>query len=190
MIESPYALSKFIDAKNLVFREEERADTKFLFNMETKTSYECRDELIAMSSQPNGADGVVFGRVDFTMSLGKTRDAINDPEITEYVLNVARALPHPSQDLVVGGGVSIDALGTLKEIRSVKLSRFETRKVIFDAGSLDQDHIKKGLTEAVHFELLWLMNKRDYYGAIHAEDAIRIKMMEDRWHVLAGDEQL
>ena len=43
MIESPYALSKFTDAKNLVFREEERADTKFLFKMETKASCQCHD---------------------------------------------------------------------------------------------------------------------------------------------------
>lgn len=62
--------------------------------------------------------------------------------------------------------------------------------MIFDASFLGLDHIKKGLTEAVHFELLWLMNKRDHYGAIHAEDGNRIKVMEDRWHVLSGDEQL
>lgn len=45
-----------------------------------------------------------------------TRDAINDPEITEYVINIARALSNSKQDLVVGGGVSIDAPGASKEI--------------------------------------------------------------------------
>lgn len=189
MIESPYALSKFIDAKNLIYSDEEQRDTKFLFNMETKSAFSCLDELIEMSSHQRGVDGIVFGRVDFTQSMGKSRSTINTAEITDYCLAVAKKLSGLNQDLVVGGAVSEDAIAILKEIRRVKLSRFETRKVIFDGASLESD-IRDGLKNAVHFELLWLMNKRDYYGAIHAEDSLRIKMLEERWHVLAPDDQI
>ena len=152
--------------------------------MGTKSAFQCLDELVEMSTRAGGVDGVVFGRVDFTQSLGMSRESINGPEITEYCLTVAHQLKETDLDLVVGGGVSADAIDALRGIRSVKLSRFETRKVIFNASSLDTD-IREGLVNAVHFELLWLMNKRDYYGAIYAEDALRIKMLEDRWHVLA-----
>jgi len=190
MIETPYALSKYIDAKNLVFNEEEQEDTGFLFNLETKSAFEHIDDLVQMAGGPKGTDGIVFGRVDFTMSMKKSRDDINNPEITEFCVATAKKLKNTNMDFVVGGGVSIDAMNALREIHEVKLSRFETRKVIFDSSALDAVDLKMGLTNAVHFELLWLLNKRDYYGVIHKEDENRILMLEKRWQVLSDDERI
>ncbi len=39
---------------------------------------------------------------------------------------------------------------------------------------------EEGLALAIDFELLWLQNKRDYYGRMAAEDQARIEMMEAR----------
>jgi hypothetical protein len=38
---------------------------------------------------------------------------------------------------VVGGGVSIDALGFFKKSKKYNLTRFETRKIIFSSDALD-----------------------------------------------------
>ncbi len=184
MVESSYALSKFVTAKDAVYTADEAIDTDFLFNIETNTAYANRHSIIETAAQRPGVNGVVFGRVDFVGSLGAHRDSINTDFITEQVCEVAKLCSMHKLDLVVGGGVSRDAIPALRQIHAIQLDRFETRKVVFDGRAVENKKIEQGLLNAVHFELLWLINKRDYYGSIHREDEKRIEMLEQRWHVL------
>lgn len=187
MIETRYALWKFIDAKNKIYGPDDRSDTTFLYNMETETGFDNRDSMMEQATVDQGVQGVVFGRVDFAMShQGWDRDDINLPKVTEPALQVAHLAKLHGQEIVVGGGVSNDSIDVLKQLRRVHLSRFETRKVVFDGAAADVPSIGQGLLNAVHFELLWLQNKRDYYGAIFTEDDKRINMLDARWKILSG----
>lgn len=184
MVESPYALSKYIAATRTAYSEDEAADTEFLFNIETDTALQRKVDILNVAAGDPGVAGVVFGRVDFVGSIGAPREAINGEFVTDRVIEVAAECKARNLDLVVGGGVGQDALPVLREMRRTHLTRFETRKVVFAAEALDSPHIEKGLTNAVHFELLWLTNKRNYYGTIHQEDQKRIEMLEKRYHLL------
>jgi hypothetical protein len=184
MVETPYALTKYVAAKNQTFNDDEQEDCDFLFNIETFTSFQNRVEMAKIASAKGGVQGMVFGRVDYSGSIDLGRDGINDDRVTNDVIAVAEVCKASKLDLVVGGGVSADSIACLRKIRAVHLTRFETRKVVFGAAALDNDSIEAGLLNAVHFELLWLMNKRDYYGSIEREDAKRIEMLDARWKIL------
>ena len=91
----------------------------------------------------------------------------------------AKAKAHGKQ-VVVGGGVSVLSLPFFRAFPAGHLDRFETRKVIFGCpGALGNS--EGAFLKAVEFELLWLKNKKDYYGAIHHEDDARLEMMEKRY---------
>ncbi len=184
MVETPYALSKFIGAIKIAFQNDERENTDFLFNLETITAFNNLDEMIKVAVDGK-IEGIVFGRVDFSGSLGVGRAGIESDEVTNTVIATATAAKKAGLDLVVGGAVSSDALPQLKRINAEYLTRFETRKVVFAANSIVGEKIDQALLNAVHFELLWLLNKRSYYAQITAEDNKRIEMLESRWQILS-----
>jgi 2-keto-3-deoxy-L-rhamnonate aldolase RhmA len=184
MVETSYALSKYIEAKNKVYSAEEQSDVSFLFNLETITAFQNLEAMLELASAKPGCDGLVFGRVDFSGSIGAGREGIESEQVTAAVESAAEACKRHGLEFVVGGAVSIDALANLKRFKAVHLDRFETRKVVFSGSALESSDLEKALRQAVHFELLWLLNKREYYGLMHREDQTRIQMLESRWQVL------
>ena len=184
MVETPYALSKFVGAISIAFNNDEREHTDFLFNLETITAYQNLTEMISVA-KIGGLEGIVFGRVDFSGSLGIGREGIETDLITDRIVETAKLAMQNDLDLVVGGAISSGALPQLHRINKEYLTRFETRKVVFGADSLKNKNIENGLLHAVHFELLWLINKRNYYSQITSEDNKRIEMLETRWKILS-----
>jgi hypothetical protein len=180
MVETPYALKKFLSAIKLAFQEDEREQIKFVINVETIVTCENFDKMLALP-EIDELNGVVIGRVDLSGSVGLNRSNINSDEIFELTNDVVTKAHARGLDTAVGGGVSADSLPFLRSLPEGSLNYYETRKVIFECPQALGAGSEIGILKAVFFELLWLKNKRDFYGLIFREDAHRIELLEMRY---------
>ena len=76
MVETPFALSKFLNLIKNMVPEDNAKDIEFAFNLETITAYKNIDEMFEVPDV-SILSGVTVGRVDLTGSMGLGREAIN-----------------------------------------------------------------------------------------------------------------
>ncbi len=179
MVESAYALKKFLGAINLVYPKDLRRNVEFLINLETITAYRNFDEMLQLP-EIDQLDGIVIGRVDLTGSMGMSREDINSGDILMLSLKMAEMAKKYDLDVVVGGGVSVHSQPFFRSFPRGHLDRFETRKIVFSCPSA-LNNSEEAFLKAVEFELLWLKNKKEFYGQIYREDDARIQMLERRY---------
>lgn len=179
MVETPYALKKYLSAVNLAFGNGQSEDVEYLINLETITSFKNFDEMLSIPTI-KGLHGIVIGRVDLSGSMGLTREHINSQEVLDIALAIAQKAKSAGLSVVVGGGVSVHSIPFFQAFPAGHIDRFETRKVVFQCPDA-LDNKEEAFLKAVEFEILWLKNKKNYYGAIHREDDARLEMMENRY---------
>ena len=180
MVETPFALSKFLNLIKNMIAEDNAKDIEFTFNLETITAYQNID---AMFKLPNIStlSGVTVGRVDLTASMNLGRDGINT---SDEVFNICQMVFSKTKEnglkTGLGGGISKEALPIISKLARAKLlDKFETRKVVFPAASCKYGDA--AILKALEFELLWLKSKRRYYSRVKVEDENRIAMLEKRF---------
>ena len=182
MIETQYALEKFHGAIGAEFAPESMATKKFLINIETVSAHRELPGMLTRLADPNAlVSGIVFGRSDYCGSIGASKDDINSPHIMQVVEEAAQMTKNAGLEFVVGGGVSPDSVVPLRAVKQILLSRFETRKVVFDGDSIDFKEISQGLIQAIKFELNWLEAKMSFYSNLVAEDQKRVDTLNARW---------
>ena len=176
MVETDYALQKFLKAAKTYLVEQ---DMELLINLETIAACNNFDKMLDLP-EIGELNGIVIGRVDLSGSLGLDRAVIDiDPIIKDLSLQMATKAKQNGLKVVVGGAITASSLPFLQAFPIGHLDRFETRKVIFNCPSaLDNPAI--AFAKAIEFELLWLKNKKSYYGKICQEDDPRIAMIEKR----------
>lgn len=177
MIESPFALFKFWEAVNKVFRTGRRP--RLAFNVETRT---CLDQLEPILDAASGKmDSFTIGRTDLSGSY-------LDPEITPespFLLNELERVVGWAKlrgwDIWMGGSLcqkSISGLSSRAALRG-HVSHFETRKIVIPAPVLwSRPEI---VSEALKFEELYLLSRKEILEGSYAEDLHRLEVLKKRY---------
>lgn len=181
MVETPYALKKFVEAIHWAYDCDDLEYTKFLVNIETITGYQNLKEMIELP-EFRSLYGIVLGRVDFSGSLGKNRAFVNTSEMHDYAVEMSAMVHQAGKKFFIGGGVSKDSLDFFREMGTDVPECFETRNIIFDTKtSLRDPNIDIGLAKAQGFELTWMKRKKEFYERTSNLEVKRIEMIEERY---------
>ena len=180
MIESPYAMQKYVNCIKTVYPETWMEALKLYINIETIDGFKNLDRITDSEYFENIA-GIVFGRTDFAGSLGMNISDVNSEIIFDYACKTAQKTYEAKKEFIIGGGISPEALPFLRKFPQNCLTKIETRKVIFDAESLLSDkNAEVCINKALEFEILWLENKQNMFGILSENDRSRIKVLKSR----------
>ncbi len=181
MVETSFAVSKFLDAIDKFIAPDNKDDIEFAINIETITAYDNIEDILNLKNI-NLLSSITLGRVDFTGSLGETRDFANSDKMLMYCKDIFSLAKQNNLKTALGGAISLESKDFVNSlIQDNLLNKYETRKIVYHKDSINT--YEKGLIEGIKFELQWLKSKRRYYHRITIEDEKRIEMLEKRINV-------
>lgn len=180
MIESEFALEKFIESIISNTNDQARSSTDFFINIESKTAIENLDKILSSPSSKL-LTGIVVGRSDLTKSCGYGKQEVNSKEICEIVKNTFLEAKSYNFTTIMGGNIGHSSISFVKElIADNLLDKIETRNVIVDlskSGTKDMDELIKN---ALLFESQWMQYKAQFYNDIGESYLKRSKLILDR----------
>lgn len=181
MIESPYAIKKYLEALEKNFPKDTRKNIRFVAMIETIQGYKNVDEILAVD-KVSLLNTISVGRVDLSGSLGLQRNEINCDKVYQIVEDIFTKVKKKGLNTVMGGGIAKEGIPFIKKLVAKKLlDRYETRKVVFATDpQATAIKMEEGIIKANLFELFWLQNKKNYYTNIFLEDDKRIEMLMSR----------
>lgn len=178
MIETPFAMKKFVGAAKKVYGDEIK-DIEWIINAETKTCKENFDEILTEGK--GFLNTIAIGRVDLSASMGLTRDSINGEEVYDASTYFAKKAKQYGIIVGFGGGISFESIPFIQKMKGLT-DKFETRKVVFKYDD-NEKRLKSGILKAMEFETLYLQNKCDFYDRMANEDRQRMEMLKKRLEV-------
>ena len=180
MVETPFALRKYLRAIDVAFPAAEQRDVEFLVNIETIQAVEKFDDMIRIP-EIKKLNGIVLGRSDLTGSMGIAKELINSKQVLNIVKSVLIKAKTLKMTTVVGGTIAVESIPFLIQLSGGLLDRFETRKVCFACSEALNKNPAEGIRKALTFEMMWLQNKRNHYEMISKEDEKRLAALERRF---------
>lgn len=175
MIESRFALEKYLDMVAGEYTDDELADMNLLINIETTDGHEKIDQILSAENIER-LNGIVLGRTDLAKALGVSD--VNAPQVLEIARDIFTKAKQHSLICIVGGGTTAKSISFFKQLEGV-LDGFETRKVVFGDFGRAEGSLEEGILLALKFEYHWYELKQQYYGKIYKEDEAKMKSLAD-----------
>ena len=146
MIESEFALEKFIESILSNTNDLERSSIDFFINIESKTAIQNLDAILSSPSSKL-LKGIVVGRSDLTKSFGYGKQEVNSKEICKIVKTTFIEAKSYNFTTIMGGNIGHSSSSFIKElIEDNLLDKIETRNVIIDlseSGTTDMNDLIK-----------------------------------------------
>lgn len=185
MIESPYALKKFVLSVKKIYQD--KIMPKLFVNIETICGVENFDSIL---SEPSAQDicGVVVGRFDLAKSIDLGCKDIHSEKISNIVNNLSKKTKNYGKVFIVGGGINEKSIKVFEKLESIE--KFETRKIVFSAKDFLKTSNITGILEAMKFELVWLEYKLQNFDCNTNVVLSRINSLKARYDELLKAEQV
>jgi hypothetical protein len=182
MIESVFALKKFIAMSRRVF-EEYGFEPSLYFNLETISAWKNFPEILELASNSGHIEGVTFGRGDFAESMGLARDQVDGGQVTEILLSACSMVSEADMKFGIGGTVTSNSVPVLRQLQTLGAHAFETRKIswLFSNIPIDDQGLVEVIDAGLRFELTWLDEKKKRYMKVADEDEGRRLSLEKRF---------
>lgn len=179
MIESSFALTKFISCLKSNLSTSNFQNVQFLINIETFNSYQEIDNILN-NDNVQSLYGITLGRVDFSASINQDRSYVNSDDLLQIAKNIFTKAKEKKLSVCVGGAVTFDSYNFLSKLYKLGLlDKFETRYAIYDPSIALKD-LKVALNKGQIFEYEWLKCKKDYYFKYYDKDTKRLEMIQER----------
>ena len=180
MVESEFALEKFVESIISNISDQDRSLIDFFINIESKSAVNNLDRIFSSPSSKL-LKGIVVGRSDLTKSFGYGKQDVNSKEICEIVENIFQDAKSFNFLTIMGGNIGHSSTSFIEQLAGNSLlDKIETRNVIVDlakSGTRDLDDLIKN---ALLFESQWMKYKAQFYNDIGDSYIKRSKTILDR----------
>ena len=176
MVESPFGVTKFINAVESVFSGR---DIYKSINIETRTAVKSIDDIL--SEAKGKIDNITIGRTDLSNSYFDVKVKPDSKFIFDLISAVSNKVSSAGLTLTIGGSITMESINRFRKNRENLenfVSSIETRKVILPAGTfLKREH---ALEEALRFEELYLRFKLESEKSLSHMDRVRLDKIKSR----------
>ena len=149
MIESEFALQKFVEAVITNIDIDKREKMKFYINVESKTAYENLDKILSSPSSKL-LTGIVIGRSDLTKSFGYGKQDVVSNKMCKVVTDILTQSKNYGFKTLMGGNIGSSSINFIQDMFSKKL---------LNKFTLHKDNTYKAW--------VYCTNKNDYHEVWH-----------------------